>query len=150
MIEDEGLRRQLRAIVEKSNRALAAAKDHFEKGDYDFASSKAYYAVFHVMQGALLTKGLAFSKHSGVVSAFNQHFVKTGIFPKEFSKNIQRLFKERQIGDYEYESTIDEEEARKDIDIAEEIVRAVEGHLLPPHSRRRSKKNPGRNESQHE
>ena len=112
-------------IIAKADRSLAAAHDHLKKGDADFASSKAYYAVFHSMQAILLTKKLSFSKHSGVIAAFNQHFVKTGIFPKEFSSMIEQLFKDRQIGDYGYEFGINKEEAAEDIEFAEKILTAV-------------------------
>ena len=47
---------QLQAMVEKAERSLGAARRHLETKDYDFASSAAYYAIFHMMQAALLTK----------------------------------------------------------------------------------------------
>jgi len=33
-------------MMRKANRALAAARIHIKTGDYDFASSRAYYAAF--------------------------------------------------------------------------------------------------------
>lgn len=87
----------------ESNRSINTAKRNLEEGDYDFASSRAYYAAFYAFQAILLSKNLSFSKHSGVISAFNQYFVKTMLFPKHFSKLISRLFRERQIGDYDKE-----------------------------------------------
>ncbi|MCK4352039.1 HEPN domain-containing protein [candidate division WOR-3 bacterium] len=129
-MSDKGdLKLTLNTIIQKSHRALEAAKIHLKNGDYDFASSKAYYAVFYMMEAGLITKKLSFSKHSAVISAFNQYFIKQGIFPKEFSKKIGNLFKERQIGDYEYELAIAQEEAREDIKNANEIVKAIEEYL---------------------
>ena len=125
----EGLKRNLQAMIQKSHRALNAATNHYKTADYDFASSKAYYAVFYMMEAVLITEELSFSKHSAVISAFNRHFVKGGIFPKEFSKKIARLFKQRQIGDYEFELTISKKEAREDIEDAAEITKAVEKYL---------------------
>lgn len=68
------LNRQLEEMMRKANRALAAGQLHIKTGDYDFASSKAYYAAFYSMEAALLKQGLVFSKHSGVISGFAQHF----------------------------------------------------------------------------
>lgn len=116
-------------IIAKAERAVSAARDHLKKGDADFASSKAYYAVFHAMQAVLLTKKLSFSKHSGVISAFNQHFVKTGVFPKDFSSMIEQLSKDRQTGDYGYEFGINKEEAEEDIEFAEGILKSIKGFL---------------------
>jgi uncharacterized protein (UPF0332 family) len=81
------------------------------------------------MEAVLLTKNLSFSKHAGVISAFNQHFVKTGIFPKDFSKNIGRLFRERETGDYDFVLSINEEDAREDARIAEKMVNMIVEYL---------------------
>ncbi len=129
MTEKRELKRQLKAIIQKAHRALASAKTHLEQKDCDFASSKAYYAVFYMMEAVLITKGLSFSKHSAVIAAFNRHFVKQGIFPKQFSKNTKKLMKDREIGDYSYELTISKEEAEKDIACAENIVETIVEYL---------------------
>ena len=51
--------------------------------------------------------------------------VKTGIFLKKFSKFISRLFRERQIGDYDFDLSINEDDAKEDVPAAELIVKAV-------------------------
>jgi len=116
-------------MLQKALRSIAAAKRHIEEGDYDFASSRAYYAAFYAMEAILLTKGLSFSKHGGVIAAFNRHFIKTGVFPKEFSKLVSRLFRERQTGDYEFDLSIEENEAKEDVRLAEKVVRAIMAYL---------------------
>lgn len=64
MTEQEALRQQLRAMVEKARRTLRAAQGHLAQGDAEFAASKAYDAAFHLMQAVLLTKGKTYSKPS--------------------------------------------------------------------------------------
>ncbi|HEB11640.1 MAG TPA: HEPN domain-containing protein [Spirochaetales bacterium] len=123
------LRDQLQLMIGKAFRSIAAAHRNVEEGDYDFASSRAYYAAFYAMEAVLLTKELSYSKHTGVISAFNQHFVKTDIFPKEFSKSISRLFRERQTGDYDFDLSIDEKDAKEDARIAEKIVNTIIQYL---------------------
>lgn len=115
------LKDQCRLIIQKANRSINTAKRNIEEGDYDFASSRAYYAAFYAIQAILLTKNLSFSKHSAVISAFNQYFVKTMLFPKHFSKLISRLFRERQIGDYDFDLSIDKKDAIEDIESARKI-----------------------------
>lgn len=61
---NEELLNTLRAIINKANRSLEAAKILLTGGGYESASSRAYYAVFHLMQACLLTKGLSYSKQS--------------------------------------------------------------------------------------
>jgi uncharacterized protein (UPF0332 family) len=120
----------LQLLLQKARRSLAAARRHIEAGDYDFASSRAYYAAFYAMQAVLLTKSLTPAKHSGVIRAFNQHFIKTGIFPTEFSKSIGWLFSERQTGDYALGLSIAETDAIQDVETAEKVVHAIVEYLI--------------------
>lgn len=131
MTDQEALRGQLRSMVEKAERTLRAAEQHLANKDADFASSKAYYAVFHLMQAALLTKGLSYSKHAGVISGFSEQFIKSAIFPTSFSEAIQRLRKDRELGDYGYQLSITLEEASRDVRTAAEIVDALLKYLRP-------------------
>jgi len=91
--DQEALSQQLQAMVEKGKRALKAAQEHLANGDTDFASSKAYYAVFHLMQAALLTKGKTYSKHAGVISGFSEQFIKLGTFPTSFGDRVLQVLR---------------------------------------------------------
>ena len=42
-----------------------------------------------------------FKKHSGVISYFQQHYIKTGIFDRELSDIVRDAFSIRQNSDYE-------------------------------------------------
>jgi uncharacterized protein (UPF0332 family) len=130
MNEQKELREQLQLMMQKAFRSIRVARQHVEEGNYDFASSRAYYAAFYAMQAVLLTKNLSFSKHAGVISAFNRHFVRTAVFPKEFSKLISQLFRERQTGDYEFDLSIGEDDARQDTQIAERVLQAIATYLI--------------------
>ncbi len=112
----------LRSILRKAKEKLAGAKMDFEAGFYDDAASRSYYAVFHAMTATLAQKGLSFSSHYQTVGAFNREFVKTGSFPKETTRILQRLFKDRQFGDYSWTIHIDHETALQDITDAEWMI----------------------------
>jgi uncharacterized protein (UPF0332 family) len=47
---------------------------------------RSYYAMFYGVLALLTTIGKGSSKHSGVISLFDQYFVKGGKFPKSMSK----------------------------------------------------------------
>ncbi len=128
MAKSEQLNEQLLQMVNKANRSLDAAQRHIKEHDYDFAVSRAYYAVYYLMEALLLTKEITASTHTGIIQQFSLHFIKTGIFPKEFSKSIGRLFRERQSGDYDFVS-IDSEDAKKDIAMAQELLKAMKTYL---------------------
>ena len=114
MSKDAELPRQLKVMMDKAKDSLAVAKQLHNQNHYNDAASKAYYAVFHSLQAILLTKGLTFSRHSAVLSTFNKEFIYSGVFAKNFYDKIVRLFKDRQIGDYEYEICIDRESSEAD------------------------------------
>ena len=129
MNKKEKLNKQLSLMIRKARRSLEAARVLFGEEDFGVVSSKSYYAVFHMLQAALLTKGLSFSKHLTVINAFSNQFIKSGIYPREFSKEIKRLKKNREVGDYEYLKAIQKEEAEEDLKSAEKMVDAIELHI---------------------
>ena len=131
MTDQEALRQQLASMADKGRRALRAAEEHLARKDSDFASSKAYYAVFHFMQAALLTKGKTYSKHAGVVSGFSEQFIKPEIFPAEFGEGIQKLRKDRELGDYGYQLTVSIEEAGHDVETARVVIEKIAEYLQP-------------------
>lgn len=123
------LKEQIKAIIKKANRSIKAAKGLVDDEDFDFASSRLYYAIFYAMEAVLLTRNISSSKHSGVISQFNQFYIKEGIFPKNFSKTISRLFRERQVGDYGFYIDIIEDEMEESIKLAKSFLEKVEEHL---------------------
>ena len=76
------------ALLKKAKDSLDAARLLVERGFYDFAVSRSYYAMFYVAQAFLLGEGLSFSKHSAVIAAFGQRFIKTGEVPQEFHRYL--------------------------------------------------------------
>ncbi|MBU1367119.1 MAG: HEPN domain-containing protein [Candidatus Omnitrophica bacterium] len=65
------------------------------------AINRFYYAAFYGAKAMLATKKLDSSKHSGVISLFQQHFVKTGVIPSDMAKALPRSFEQRIDTDYE-------------------------------------------------
>ena len=129
MKRDAELSKQIKIMMDKAKNSLGVARQLHEQRHYNDAASKSYYAVFHSLQAILLTKGLSFSKHSAVLSAFNKEFIYSGGFAKDFYAKIIRLFKDRQIGDYEYTKEIDRESSETDVADTEIIINAIEEYL---------------------
>ena len=119
----------IRLMLRKADEKLTTAEIDFNNERYDDSISRTYYAVFHAISAVLLSKGLHYSSHAQVIGNFNKEFVKTKIFPKTFTKIIQRLFEERQIGDYDIESGITKKEAKINLDDASKIIAAVNKYL---------------------
>lgn len=116
------MRDEIAALVDKAKRSLAASKRMIEAGDYDFAVSRAYYALFYVSEALLLKKGKSFSKHAAVISGLYEEYIKKGELPKEFHKTLHRAFDLRQQGDYLSSVQVTKE-------VAEELIADVEKQL---------------------
>ncbi len=101
-----------------------------EGKDYESTVSRAYYAMFYSAEAVLLTKNLSFSSHKGVISAFGEHFVKTGIFTREMGREFNRAFEKRQLGDYEYTFVISKEEAEEVLAASNDFVENISPHLI--------------------
>lgn len=129
MNPDPALLEQLKSMMNKAHRSLNAARRHLAESDFDFAASRAYYAAFYAMEAALLTRGVTCSTHGGVLMSFSERFVKTGALPKEFGAKASRLFRERQIGDYEFDVSVTCPDAEQDVATAADMVAAIEGLL---------------------
>jgi uncharacterized protein (UPF0332 family) len=113
------------ALIQKARRYIKSADMLLQDKDYESSVSRAYYSMFYAAEAALLTKGLSFSSHKGVISGFGEHFVKAGIFPKEMARELNRAFEKRQMGDYEYTSVISQEDAEEILQIAKDFVETV-------------------------
>lgn len=120
---------EIEALLKKADESIRGAKLLFDNGLFGFAVSRAYYAMFYVVSAVLLTKGLSFSKHTAVVAAFGQHFVKTNIFEHKFHRYLVEAFEQRQIGDYEVLDEITKETAQRSINRAIEFIAAVKNFL---------------------
>ena len=82
----------------------------------------------HAISACLLDRGLSYSNYGQVIGAFNREFLKPGILPKNYAKEIQTLFDDRQSPDYDILSPIDEATARAEIAMAEGILEGVVGY----------------------
>lgn len=119
----------LAELLAKAERKLASARHSLAGGFYDDAASRAYYAVFHAMSAVLASKGKAFSSHKQTLSAFNKEFIAAGKTDRFRFKDIQRLFNDRQNGDYDTMIGLDRETAEEDLRIAANIVAACKEYL---------------------
>ncbi len=116
-------------LMVKARRALASAHTLLTEGDNDGACNRAYYAMFDAARAALLAcKGPVPPEvartHSGLISAFSLHLVKTGIFPVALGKSLNKAEDLRLIADYKGDQ-LDEEEAQWVTQQATIFVKAI-------------------------
>ena len=70
------------------------------------------------------------SRHSGVISLFDKHFVKQGIFKKDFSRWLHDAFDLRQRADYAPDYNVSSDEATEVVEQAEMFVQEMKKIIL--------------------
>lgn len=121
--------KQQQALVEHARESLAAARLLTQAGHHGFAAARAYYSMFYVAEAFLAGKGLSFSKHSGVIAAFAEHFTRTKIVPEEFHRHLIRGMEIRHVGDYDYPGSVSGEDAQVQIARADQFLAYAERTL---------------------
>lgn len=116
---------EISACLQRADTSLSAAREMVEKGYYDIAASRAYYAAFYAASAILLKENIDTSKHSGVIASIHRYFVKAGKLDKEQGRNLNWLFELRSVGDYGISEHVSSGEAQKAIQVASEFLAAV-------------------------
>ncbi len=122
--------KEAESLMDRAEKYINSASLLIENEDFDSAASRAYYAMFYSTEALLMTKDLKFSSHKGVISAFGEHFVKTGIFSKELRRKLQNAFDERQRGDYSFHPVISQEDARRILQDAKDFIAEIKKYLI--------------------
>lgn len=65
------------ARLKRSKQHLKSARDLLQNDDFADSISRSYYAIFQAARALLALQEVESRKHSGVISLFNWHFVKT-------------------------------------------------------------------------
>ena len=86
--------------IDMAKERLESAKILLDKGCLKDSIGRSYYSIFSSIRALLAAEGIDFSKHAGVISYFQCKYIKTGIFPREYSDYIRDAFQIRNNTDY--------------------------------------------------
>ena len=117
--------KEVRELMDKAGRSLAAAELLLQQGYNDFAASRAYYAMFYAVQALLLTRNVRRTKHSGIIAAFNERFIRGGELPRNLFLFLRDAFEDRAEADYGL-AEVSREQAGTHISAGREFVEAIE------------------------
>lgn len=107
----EELRELARHRLERAREAFVEGEQLMAANRVRGATNRFYYAALYAARALLATQEVDSSKHSGVISLFQKHFVKTELIEVERARALARAFEKRQKTDYADFSTITPEEA---------------------------------------
>jgi uncharacterized protein (UPF0332 family) len=111
-----GRRYEIELYMSHADKMLQVAEHNLAEGFYSTAVNRAYY-------------GLSRGKHSGVVAAFRQHFVKPGLIEAEFGRMYGQLMDDRRGADYDLETIVEPEQAAADVEHAHRFIARVRQYL---------------------
>ena len=120
---------EVAALMSKARRSLATPRRIMANGGFDFAVSRAYYAMFYAAEALLASDSVALSKHSAVIAEFNRRYAATGRLDQRHATALRKAFALRNAADYETLPEIGEAQAATVVRDTEALIGAV-GELL--------------------
>ena len=115
--------------LEQARRELNTSVLLLNADEFKKSAVCSYYCIFHAMRAVLAGEGFDSKKHSGVIAAFRERYVKTNIFPAELSGIIREAFAARGRSDYEDFYVISKEEVVKQLENAKTFLATVEAYI---------------------
>lgn len=111
--------------MEKADRFLRQADKMFADEEWDMSANRYYYACFHAVQGLFVHNGLTSRRHSGMITQFGLHFVKTGIIGNDLGSFLSRMERLRELGDYNCSYTVTKVEVEEFVEPAHRLVEVI-------------------------
>ena len=116
------MNKEQKLLLEKAKRSLQGAILLSDNDLPELAVSRAYYAMFYIAEAFILEKELSFSSHSAVISAFGKNFAKEGGELRKFHRALINAQDLRNRSDYDLDSDIDNEDAKFQLNMAQEFI----------------------------
>ncbi len=88
--------------------------------------SRSYYSMFSAVRALLALKEVDSSKHSGIISLFNQHFIKTNKIEANYGRILRKAQYSRERSYYGDFITVTIEEAQSQLQNAEKLITELE------------------------
>lgn len=117
------------ALLKKAERYIRSARLLADDGDFDSAVSRLYYAMFFIAEALLESRGLTFSSHKALISAYGQHFAKTQVLDVRFHQALLSAFSQRQLGDYTTDAGLTRDDINTLLTDAQDFLAAARGWL---------------------
>jgi uncharacterized protein (UPF0332 family) len=127
MNKEQADRILIKLWLDKACDAISSAQLELEQGHLSFAVNRIYYACFYSVTALLLKEGKQFTKHSAVISEFNRNYIKTGKIDIKWGRFLQKLFDDRQEGDYIPTAQFEQPEVTERLKEAQTFLKLIGG-----------------------
>lgn len=116
---------EIKSNLENAIANLQAAKEAWEKGQYDLAASRASEAAFYTGSALLLDEEIETSRHGDVITLIHQIFVNGRRLTKEQGENLTWLFTLGNVVTPGISMPVSPAEAQKAVEVAESFFEAT-------------------------
>jgi uncharacterized protein (UPF0332 family) len=127
MNEAEARKTLVALWLQKADEAFDSARLELNEGHTNFAVNRLYYTCFYAVTALLLKDDKQFARHSAVKAEFSRSYIKSGRVDVKWSSFYQKLFDDRQEGDYVPTAAFDSEEVAKCLEQTQEFLTLVQG-----------------------
>lgn len=115
--------------LERAKEDLQAAQLLYNNNCLLAANNRAYYAIFRAIRAVLALERVDFKRHKDVIGYFNQHYIKSEIFPRTIGRKVSQAQKIREDSDYDDEYQPSYEKTEQQIITAKELIQLVEQYI---------------------
>ena len=115
--------------LHQAGECLQTAQRDVVAGDFKSAANRSYYCIFHAMRAVQALDRFDSKRHSGVIDNFLKDYIRTGVFPQEFSMVIKSAFRVRLESDYEDFYVISKSKVTSQVENAKAFLEAVEKYI---------------------
>jgi len=112
------------------HQARECLKDaNLEENSLKTRANRSYYCIFNAMRAVLALDKFDSKRHSGIIDNFRKNYIKTGIFPKDFSNFVVDAFDIRLESDYEDFYIVSKSKVNSQVEHAKTLLEAVEKYV---------------------
>lgn len=115
--------------IEKAEDDLETAELTFQNDKFSQSINRSYYAMFHAVRALLALDKFDSKKHTGVISFFNQHYIKPGKIETEYSGMLTAAFKIRSKSDYNDFFIAAREDAHIQLENAKKFLKKIDEYI---------------------
>lgn len=116
----------VKQYLQMANERLVSAEALLKISNLSDSISRSYYAFLDAATAALVSINIAPRSHSGAITLFGKHFVKTRAVPEKFGRCFNKIEKSRLEADYRHLRKFTNAEAKEALEEAREFVKAIE------------------------
>lgn len=116
--------------VEKSHKFLDEANEMAKQERWDLAANRYYYACFHIVQAAFISRGISTRTHDGCLTELGKNFILTGELDKKYGRFFSRMIQLRIKADYNSITEVTEAEVLEMAPLSTDFISSIEA-LLP-------------------